>query len=138
MAATQAMIEDYTLLKSKRQKLKERKERAKQRRTEVDPARPLLPGDLEQARVELLCDVKPTPEDVVRAERGDPSAHPLLLQVLAVYAELLRDLCGENAPPFLLPLVRRQFLSPSPFTPQAITAIIKAETGLSVPSGLSE
>ena len=88
--------------------------------------------------MELLCNVKPTPEDVARAERGDPSAPPLLLQVLAAYAELLRDLCGENPPPFLPPLVRRQFLSPSPFTPQAITATVMAETGLSFPLAHAE
>jgi hypothetical protein len=123
------MIEEYTLLKGKRQKLKEKKARARQRKAEVDPARPLLPGDLEQARVKLLCDVKPSPEDIDRALRGHPSAHPLLLQLLAVYAEIFRGLCGENPPPFLLPLVRRQFLSPSPFTPLAINALVLAETG---------
>ena len=138
LVATQAMIDEYNLLKNKRQKLKEKKARAKQRKKEDDPERPLLPGDLEQARVELLCEVKPTPEDVARAERGHPSAHPLLLHLLAAYADLLRDLCGENAPPFLLPLVRRQFLSPSPFTSQAITATVKAETGLSFASAHAE
>jgi hypothetical protein len=138
LVAAQAMIEDYNLLKSKRQKLKERKARAKLRRAEDDPALPLLPGDLEHRRVELLCSVKPTPEDVARAERGDPSAHPRLLQLLVIYADFLRGLCGENPPPFLLSLVRRQFLSPSPFTPQAITASVTAETGLSFPSALAE
>ena len=132
--ATQAMIDEYTLLKSKRQKLKERKARARSRKAEVDPARPLLPGDLEQARVELLCDVKPTSEDVDRAVRGHPSAHPLLVQFLSVYADILQGVCGENPPPFLLPLVRRQFLSPSPFTPLAITALVRAETGFGLVS----
>jgi hypothetical protein len=130
VAATQAMIEEYTLLKSKRQKLKERKARAKQRKVEVDPPRLILPGSVEQQRLEVLIDAKPTPEDVDRAERGHPSANPMLLELLAHHADNLRALCtGENVPLFLLPLVRRLFLSPAPFTRHAVTAAYMREIG---------
>jgi hypothetical protein len=126
------MIEEYTLLKNKRQKLKERKKKAQQRKAEADPARLILPGDHEQQRVEALRHVKPSPEDVDCAVKGHPSAHPLLLRLLAVYADVINAVCGEDPPPFLPPLVRRQFLSPSPFTLQAIiTATYMDESGLS-------
>jgi len=128
VAVTQAMIEEYSLLKGKRQKLKERKERARQRRAEAD-LRPVMSDEREQQRVEILCDVKPTQEDVDRAERGHPSANPILLHLLAINAENLQHLCGENPPPFLLPLVRRRFLSPAPFTTHALNAAIKGEIG---------
>lgn len=128
VAATQAMIEEYHLLKSKRQKLKERKERARQRKAEVAP-RLIMPGQVEQQRVEVLRDAKPSQEDVDCAERGLPSANPMLLELLAHHADNLRAVCGEDAPSFLLPLVRRLFLSPAPFTSQAITAAITREIG---------
>ena len=126
VAATQSMIEEYSLLKGKRQKLKERKARAKQRRTEAD-LRLIMPGEEEQRRVDFLCAVKPTQDDVICAERGLPSANPMLLQFLARYDENLRALLTEHAPPFALPLVRRLFLSPAPFTRAAITAAMEEE-----------
>ena len=120
--ATQAMIDEYNLLKNKRQKLKERKARARQRKAEEDPERLLLPGLLEQQRVDVLRHVNPSPEEVDRAVKGHPSAHPMLLHLLATYADYFRQLCGEDPPPSLPSLVRRLFLSPSPFTPYALSA----------------
>ena len=126
VAATQSMIEEYSLKKSKRQKLKEKKERRKQRVAEAD-LRPIMPDEEEQQRVEFLCRVKPTQDDIYCAERGLPSANPMLLQFLARYDENLRALLTEHAPPFALPLVRRLFLSPAPFTRAAITAAMEEE-----------
>ena len=114
-------------LQAQGQRLKGRKAKKKQRPEEVDPTRPLMPDDAEQQRVAILHHVKPTQEDVGRAVRGDPSTHPLLHHLLVVHADFLRVLCGENPPPFLLPLVRRCFLSPSPFTPLAIEAAVSAK-----------
>ena len=47
----------------------------------------------------------------------------------SINAENLRELCGENPPPFLLPLVRRRFLSLAPFTIHALNATIQGEIG---------
>jgi hypothetical protein len=126
VAATQAMIEEYALLKSKRQKLKERKARAKQRRSEVD-LRLIMPDEEEQRRVEFLCAVKPTQDDVICAERGLPSANPMLLDYLARYEANIEALLTEHAPPYMLSCIRRLFLSPAPFTRAAITAAMMEE-----------
>ena len=122
MAATQAMIEEYTLLKSKRQKLRERKAKAKQRRAEVDQ-RPLLSDEVEKQRVWLLNGLTPSPEEVDRASRGHTGVHPALL-------ELLRDVRLEVmfplVPPEVMVEIRRLFLSPTPFTQHAVYAVCDA------------
>src|ERR1700733_14640145 len=122
VAATQAMIEEYNLLKSKRQKLKERKERAKQRRAEVD-LRPLLSDEVEKQRVWLLNGLNPTPDEIDRASRGHTGVHPALL-------ELLRDVRLEDifplVPPEVMVEIRRLFLSPPTFTQHAVYAVCDA------------
>jgi hypothetical protein len=122
VAATQAMIEEYNLLKSKRQKLKERKERAKQRMAEVD-LRPLLSDEVEKQRVWLLNGLNPTPDEIDRASRGHTGVHPALL-------ELLRDVRLEDifplVPPEVMVEIRRLFLSPPTFTQHAVYAACDA------------
>jgi hypothetical protein len=122
VAATQAMIEEYNLLKSKRQKLKERKERAKQRMAEVD-LRPLLSDEVEKQRVWLLNGLNPTPDEIDRASRGHTGVHPALL-------ELLRDVRLEDifplVPPEVMVEIRRLFLSPPTFTQHAVYAVCDA------------
>ena len=130
MAAAQVMSEETSRLHAlQRQKLKERKAKKKQRQEEDDPTRPLMPDELEQQRVAILINVKPTQEDVERAIRGEPSTLPLLRHLLVANAEFLRVLGGEKPPPFLPPLIRRCFLSLTPFTPLAIQAAVAAALG---------
>jgi hypothetical protein len=122
VAATQAMTEEYSLLKSKRQKLKERKVKAKQRREEVD-LRPLLPDEMEKKRAWLLTGLNAPPDEVDRASRGHPHAHPALLELLAEVS--LEDMF-PLIPPSLMIEIRRLFLSPPPFTQHAVYTVCDA------------
>jgi hypothetical protein len=123
VAASQAMIEDYNLLKSKRQKLKERKARAKQRRETEADLRPLLPDEMEKKRAWLLTGLNAPPDEVDRASRGHPHAHPALLELLAEVS--LEDMFPLIPHPLMIE-IRRLFLSPPPFTQHAVYTVCDA------------
>ena len=110
-------------MKSKRQKLKEKKRRQKEKRAEAALGQSpslVLPDEMERERVWMLDRLQLTPEDVHQAIAGDPSGHPMLHRLVLTTDALLQSTTSRtDIPSAARDVLRRLALSPAPLTHEA-------------------
>jgi hypothetical protein len=114
-------------VKNKRQKVNEKKARAKARKAEAALRQFILNDESERERLWILDSLKPTPDDIERALADPTAAHPMLHRMLMTVDSLFSTTTlGVDLPSLEIvkPVLRRLILSPIPLTQTSLNTAI--------------